>query len=153
MAAFALGLIGEASAADPLAAALKDASPVVQGRAAESLGAIGARSRAAEIAAMMRPHVDGGVLRAIAPDDPTYPLAPPVEAVRLGLYALARLKAYDALASVVLDAGGRPVSEWWPVAYALGRSEDARAAGALVTLTRERRIVHAARSRRAGWDS
>jgi cyclophilin family peptidyl-prolyl cis-trans isomerase/HEAT repeat protein len=136
MAAFGLGLIGDASAVDPLLAALRDASPAVQGRAAQALAAIGAQAHANAIAAMMRPHLDAGALRAIAPDDLTYPLAPPVEAVRLGLYALARLKAYDALASVALDAGGQPVSEWWPVAYALGRAEDSRAAAALVTLTR-----------------
>jgi HEAT repeat protein/cyclophilin family peptidyl-prolyl cis-trans isomerase len=136
MAAFALGLIGDASAADPLVAALTDASPVVQGRAAQALGAIGARAHAGGIAAMMRIHIDAGALRAIAPDDLTYPLGPPVEAVRLGLYALARLKAYDELASVGLDARGQPISEWWPVAYALGRAEDPRAAAALVALTR-----------------
>ena len=117
-------------------AALKDPSPLVQGRAAEALGAIGAKAHAADIAAMMRPHVDAGVLRAIAPDDLTFPLAPEVEAVRLGLYAFARLKAYDALASIVLTPDGQPVSEWWPVAYALGRAEDPRAAAALTVLTR-----------------
>ena len=57
---------------------------------------------------MMRPHVDAGVLRAIAPDELTYPLAAEVEAVRLGLYAFARLKAYDALASIVLTPDGQP---------------------------------------------
>ena len=38
MAAFALGLIGEGAATDALIAALKDPSPLVQGRAAEALG-------------------------------------------------------------------------------------------------------------------
>ena len=136
MAAFALGLIGREAATAALVAALKDASPLVQGRAAEALGAIGAKAHAADIAAMMRPHVDAGVLRAITPDELTYPLAPEAEAVRLGLYAFARLKAYDALASIVLTPDGRPVSEWWPVAYALGRAEDPRAAAALTALTR-----------------
>ena len=64
------------------------------------------KPHAAAIAAMVRPHVDAGVLRRLAPDDLTYPLAPAVEAVRLGLYALTRLKTYEPLASVVLDAAG-----------------------------------------------
>jgi HEAT repeat protein/cyclophilin family peptidyl-prolyl cis-trans isomerase len=136
MAAFALGLIGQEGAAATLVTALKDPSPLVQGRAAEALGAIGAKAHASDIAAMMRPHVGAGALRAIAPDDLTYPLAPEVEAVRLGVYAFARLKAYDALASIVLTPEGQPVSEWWPVAYALGRTEDPRAAAALTALTR-----------------
>ena len=136
MAAFALGLIREGPATDGLAAALKDASPLVQGRAAEALGALGAKAHAPDIAAMMRPHVEAGVLRAITPDDLTYPMAPGVEAVRLGLYALARLKTFEPLASVALDGGGKPVSEWWPLAYALGRVEDGRAAAALTALTR-----------------
>ena len=38
MAAFALGLIGDAVAAPALIAALADASPIVRGRAAEALG-------------------------------------------------------------------------------------------------------------------
>ena len=37
MAAFALGLIGEGAATDALTLALKDQSPLVQGRAAEAL--------------------------------------------------------------------------------------------------------------------
>ena len=66
-------------------------------------------------------------------------------------YALARLKAYDALASVALDAEGQPVSEWWPLAYALGRAEDPRAAAALTALTRSGGDVHArVRGARAG---
>ncbi len=136
MAAFALGLIGEGAATDALTLALKDQSPLVQGRAAEALAAVGATAHAAEIAAMMRPHVDAGVLRPIGPDDLTYPMAPAVEAVRLGVYALTRLKTYEPLASVVLDGSGQPVSQWWPIAYALGRVGDPRAAAALTALTR-----------------
>jgi HEAT repeat protein len=136
MAAFSLGLIGNGAATNALVAALKDVSPLVQGRAAEALGALEAKAEAAAIAAMMAPHVAAGALRGLTPDDLTYPMAPPIEAVRLGLYALARLKSYEPLASVALDAGGQPVSEWWPLAYALGRVEDPRAAGALTALTR-----------------
>jgi HEAT repeat protein len=53
--------------------------------------------------------------------------------VRLGLYALARLGAYDALAAAVL-VNEQPVSTWWPVAYALQRAGDSRAAPALMAL-------------------
>ena len=49
MAAFALGLIGQASAADALVAALADADPLIQGRAAEALGLIGHKPAAAAI--------------------------------------------------------------------------------------------------------
>ena len=43
-------------------------------------------------------------------------------------------KAYDALASVALDAAGQPRVRWWPVAYALQRVEDPRAFQALASL-------------------
>ena len=42
-----------------------------------------------------------------------------------------RLRDYDALARVALDAQGQPVSTWWPVAFALQRINDKRAAPAL----------------------
>ena len=45
MAAFALGLIGDAAAAPALITALADADPLIQGRAAEALGLIGAQGR------------------------------------------------------------------------------------------------------------
>jgi HEAT repeat protein/cyclophilin family peptidyl-prolyl cis-trans isomerase len=134
MAAFALGLTGDARGAAALTTALGDGSPMVQGRAAEALGQIGAKDQAPAIAAMARRYVAEGVLRTIAPDDLTYPMPPEVEAVRLALYALCRLQAYDALASVALDQAGEPVSRWWPIAYAFGRSGDARAAGPLTKL-------------------
>jgi cyclophilin family peptidyl-prolyl cis-trans isomerase/HEAT repeat protein len=134
MAAFSLGLIGDSAARPALATALKDADPILQGRAAEALGNIGDRSDAAAIAAMAQAHIKAGALATIAADDLSYPLAPPIEAVRLGLYALVRLGAYDAIAATVLDAGGQPVSTWWPIAYALQRPADVRATPALVTL-------------------
>ena len=59
---------------------------------------------------MVQAHIKAGALTGVAPDDLTYPLAPPVEAVRLGLYALVRLGSYEALAAAVLDANGQPVS-------------------------------------------
>ena len=134
MAAFALGLIGHASARPMLVQALQDAEPIVQGRAAEALGLIADRSDAEAVSAMVRTRIAAGALAGIEPDDLRYPLAPPVEAVRLGLYALVRLGSYEALAAAALDAGGQPVSRWWPVAYALQRAADARAVPALLAL-------------------
>jgi cyclophilin family peptidyl-prolyl cis-trans isomerase/HEAT repeat protein len=134
MAAFALGLIADPAARPALLMALQDAEPVLQGRAAEALGTIGDRADAAAISAMVRSHIAAGALATIEPEDLSYPLAPPVEAVRLGLYALTKLRSYEALAEAVLDAQGRPVSRWWPIAFALQRVGDARAVPALLTL-------------------
>jgi HEAT repeat protein/cyclophilin family peptidyl-prolyl cis-trans isomerase len=136
MAAFGLGLIGSAAGTDALVDALRDADPVVQGRAAEGLGLIGEDRAAQAIAEMVSTHVQAGVLAGIAPDDLSYPLAGPVEAVRLGLYALTRLKSYEGLAGTMLDGSGQPISHWWPVAYSFQRLEDPRATPALVTLAR-----------------
>jgi cyclophilin family peptidyl-prolyl cis-trans isomerase/HEAT repeat protein len=134
MAAFALGLLADASARSMLLKALDDSEPIVQGRAAEALGSIGDRTDADAISAMVRRHVAAGAIAKIEPDDLSYPLDPPVEAARLGLYALTKLRAYDALAAAVLDPQGQPVSRWWPVAYALQRVGDPRAAPTLLTL-------------------
>jgi cyclophilin family peptidyl-prolyl cis-trans isomerase/HEAT repeat protein len=134
MAAFSLGLLANASARPALVKALDDPEPIVQGRAAEALSAIGDRTDADAISAMVQRHVAAGALAKIEPDDLGYPLEPPVEAARLGLYALTRLRAYEALASAVLDPQGQPVSRWWPVAYALQRIGDPRAAPVLLTL-------------------
>ena len=133
MAAFGLGLIGDPSARPALLAALKDPQPVLQGRAAEALGQIGDRSDGDAIGAMVQAHIKAGALMGLSPDDLTYPLSAPIETVRLGLYALARLGAYDALAAAVL-VNEQPVSTWWPVAYALQRVGDPRAATALMAL-------------------
>ena len=134
MAAFAMGLLGDRAGREALLGALTDPDARVQGRAAESLGLIGEKSDAAAIAAMARPRVAAGALRAIVPDDLTYPLAPEAEAVRLALYALTRLGAFDALASVSLAPDGQPVSRWWPVAFAFQRVGDARAVPWLLVL-------------------
>jgi cyclophilin family peptidyl-prolyl cis-trans isomerase/HEAT repeat protein len=133
MAAFALGLIGDPTAADALIAALADPEPLVQGRAAEALGLVGHKPAAAAIAAMMQPLVEAGALRDVQADDLSHPQSPATEAVRLGMYALVRLSAYDQLASTLLDGAG-PVSRWWPVAYAFQRVGDARAAPTLRVL-------------------
>jgi len=134
MAAFAMGLIGDASAAPALTAALTDSDPNIQGRAAEALGLIGHHAAAPAIGAMVTAHVAAGALNGVVADDMGTPKAPPVEAVRLGIYALVRLSSYDALAAAVLDGSGQPRSRWWPVAFALQRINDARAVPALLTL-------------------
>ena len=134
MAAFALGLIGDASAAESLLTALSDPDPIVQGRAAEALGLIAHKPAADPIAAMMATHIKAGILNGIPPDDLEYPKLAPVEAVRLGIYALVRLTNYDALALVLTDGNGRPVSRWWPVAYAFRRVADPRGASVLLAL-------------------
>lgn len=121
MAAFALGLIGDGSAAPALTTALGDPDPRVQGRAAEALGLIGHTAAAGSIAGMAAAHVRAGALAAVASDDETYPQAPAVEAVRLGVYALVRLNAFEPLRAVVLGADGAPASDWWPLAYAVQR--------------------------------
>lgn len=134
MAAFALGLIGAPSARPALTSALTDVHPVVQGRAAEALAAIGDKADAPAIAAMVKGHLQAGALAAVAVDGVSMTLPPPADAVRLGLSALARLGAFESLAQVALDADGKPVSRWWPVAAALQRVGDARAAPALLEL-------------------
>lgn len=131
MAAFALGLIGDASAADALTRALGDPEPLVQGRAAEALGLIGHKPAAAAVGAMMKVHVAAGALAGIEPDDLGFPKPAPVEAVRLGMYALVRLSAYDELAATLLDSSKQPVSRWWPLAFAFQRVGDPRAGATL----------------------
>jgi HEAT repeat protein/cyclophilin family peptidyl-prolyl cis-trans isomerase len=136
MAAFGMGLIGSRAAGDFLRAALADPSPLVQGRAAEALAAIGDADAAPLIARMTSTHAKSPQLAALPADELKYPLAPDVEAYRLGLYALTRLKAWETLAQVVLAPDGAPASRWWPVAFALSRLEDPRAVAALVALAR-----------------
>lgn len=131
-AAFGLGLLGKADTASALEGALADAVPMVRARAAEALGLLGVPSSAGAIA-----RAAAGcpaVLAAIEPDDQEFQKSGDIELCRLSLYALVRLHNYDALASIVLDAQGQPVSRWWPVAYALQRIGDPRAAPALLAL-------------------
>src|SRR5690606_3054172 len=102
MAAFALGLLGNRDAVAALRTALGDPSPVVRGRAAEALGLIGDAESAGAIGEMAAEYVRAGVLATVVADELGYPLSPEVEAVRLAIYALARLKAYEPLAAVTL---------------------------------------------------
>ena len=136
MAAFALGLIGDRAARDPLVAALGDAAPVVRGSAAEALGLIGDVSAAAPIARMAAAIVESGAVSEPPPAELEASRETPAAAFRLAVNALVRLKAYDALASVVLD-GAQPRVRWWPVAFALQRLEDRRAQPALLTLVKD----------------
>lgn len=133
-AAFGLGLIGEASAVPALTTALQDADPSVRGRAAEALGLIGDRGSAAAVGQMVSSYITQGAISAMKPDDEQWPGTPEADAVRLGLFALVRQKGWDALASAVLDPSGTPVSDWWPIAYALQRIDDPRAQPALQRL-------------------
>lgn len=133
MAAFSLGLMGAATATQPLVDALDDTSLKVQGRSAQALSRIGATATAPAIGAMVKRHVTSTF--ELDPEDLSYPHRDEVEAFRLGIYALGDLKAFDSLTDVVLGDGGQPILWWWPVAYALGRTEDPRAFQALATLS------------------
>lgn len=133
VAAFSLGLIGDAAATQPLVGALDDPSLKVQGRAAQALSRIGATATAPAIGAMVQRHITSTF--ELDPEDLSYPQRDEVEAFRLGIYALGDLKAFDPLTDVVLGDGGQPILWWWPVAYALGRTEDPRALQALATLS------------------
>lgn len=134
---FALGLSGDARAAEPLTALLVDANPVVQGRAAEALGLLNATAAAPALGGMVAALVKSGVAASIEIDD-TKPQAAPAEALRLGIFALVRLKAFDQLGGAVLDARGQPLLRWWPVSYALQRLEDRRGLTALRMLAAEK---------------
>src|SRR5438093_900568 len=91
-------------------------------------GLIGDPSPATAVGQMVSAYIKGGAIASIAPDDETWPGPPDAAAVRLGLFALVRLKGWDALSSAVLDGSGNAVSAWWPIAYALQRIGDPRAA-------------------------
>ena len=134
MAAFAMGLIGDASAAPVLMTALSDPDALIQGRAAEALGLIAHKPAAQPIAAMITAHLNAGALTGINADDMAYPKPAPVDAIRLGAYALVRLGSYDGLASAFIDGNGRVRSRWWPIAYAFQRINDPRAAPVLLEL-------------------
>ena len=131
-AAFGLGLLADTQSVTALETALRDPSPLVQVAAADALGLIGVEASAGAVADAAAGCADR--LKGIDPDDEAWPKAPEVEVCRSALYALVRLKDKDALARVALDAQGQPISHWWPVAFALQRSGDARAVPALLTL-------------------
>jgi HEAT repeat protein/cyclophilin family peptidyl-prolyl cis-trans isomerase len=133
MAAFALGLIGDQSALEPLRAALADPLALVAGRAAEALGLLGDAASAPAIAKLVASHAAAAA--ALSPDDSRAQYEPAVEAFKLGVYALTRLKNYDGLASSLLGPDGMPRLQWWPVAYAFQRVEDKRGLQALIAMS------------------
>lgn len=133
MSAFALGIIGDLQGAPALEKLLADSSPLVRGRAAEALGLIGVQAASSAPAVAAAAAGCGAVIAQVPPDDEGLQTGE-VEFCRLSIVALARLRQYDSLSRVVLDAQGAPVSRWWPVAFALQRSGDARAADALAAL-------------------
>ena len=135
MAAFALGLIGDASGTAALTKALSDADPLVRGKAAEALGQIGAKDVAAAIGTFARDLVRHPAVTSMSPDDEKWPGGAEAEALKLALFALVRLGAYDPLAAAVVE-NGRPVSNWWPIAFALQRINDPRAVPALTALAK-----------------
>ena len=133
-AAFAVGIIGDRSASATLVPMLADPDPLVRGRAAEALGQMGAEDAAGAVGTMAAEYARTPAVAAMTPDDEQWPAAPEAEAFKLGIFALVRLRAYEPLAAAVLDGKGNPVSSWWPVAYALQRIADPRAAPALKRL-------------------
>jgi cyclophilin family peptidyl-prolyl cis-trans isomerase/HEAT repeat protein len=145
MAAFGLGLIGDVVAAPALTKALLDESPLARGRAAEALGQIDAKEKdqvqpdarqqvGDAIGRMVAEYAKNPAVAAMQGDDEKWPAAPEADAFRLGMYALVRLGTYEPLASAVIGPDGRPVTSWWPVAYAFGRINDARAQPVLTQL-------------------
>jgi cyclophilin family peptidyl-prolyl cis-trans isomerase/HEAT repeat protein len=116
MAAFALGLIGDRAAGERLAAALQDPDAAVRGRAAEALGRIGDAARAPAIATMLQAALPKGAqLVTVRGDDAGNANDPWLE-LRLGLFALARLKD-TAAAEQVLAPGGRSRFDWWAATW------------------------------------
>ena len=111
---------------------MADPLPLVAGRAAEALGLLNDTASAPAIGKMVASHAAAAA--AIAPDEVRTEVNGAADAFRLGVYALARLKSYEALAASVLGPDAQPRLQWWPVAYALQRIEDKRALPALLTL-------------------
>jgi len=152
-AAFGLGLLGRVEAEAALRAALTDVDVRVRGRAAEGLGLIASQLSGPE-AETFRHAVAGPVGEAfascgaftqtLAPDDDATPVSDDLAACQLAIFALARLRDFDALARVVLTPEGRPLSAWWPVAYALQRVGGPRALAPLAELARGSGVYAAA---------
>ena len=131
-AAFSLGLLGQPTSVGALTTALADPSGAVRARAIDGLGLIADPSAAPAISSAAAGCAP--LIAPIPPDDEAWPKSPEIEICRAALFALVRVRQFDELAKVALDANGAPVSQWWPVAYALQRINDARAAPALLKL-------------------
>lgn len=122
MAAFGLGLMGDKTAVDRLVAALQDADTVVRGRAAEALGRIGDPRAAPDVARMVVAALPPGApVLTVRGDDPGSANDPWVQ-LRLGLFALARLKDARAAESVLV-ANGRSRFDWWAATWTAMRLE------------------------------
>jgi cyclophilin family peptidyl-prolyl cis-trans isomerase len=134
-AAFGLGLLGVPDGVAALETALADPAPRVRARAIDALGLIGTAAAPAAPAIAEAASGCPALLAPIAPDDEEYPKSFEVEVCRAALFAMVRLRTWDALARIALDETGRPVSRWWPVAYALQRINDERAVPALEALS------------------
>jgi cyclophilin family peptidyl-prolyl cis-trans isomerase/HEAT repeat protein len=120
VAAFALGLIGDRTGSDRLVASLQDQDAAVRGRSAEALGRIGDPARAKDVAAMVAAALPKDApLVTVRGDDAGSANDPWLE-LRLGLFALARLKD-AAVAEAVLLPGGRPRFDWWAATWAAMR--------------------------------
>jgi len=124
MSAFAMGLIGDRLAAERLTASLKDSDATVRARAAEALGRIGDPRAAGEVARMvLEATPKGAPLVTVRGDDPGSATDPWLE-LRLGLFALARLKDVK-VAEAVLLQGGKPRFDWWAAVWTAMRLESA----------------------------
>ena len=87
-AAFAIGLVGDRRARDPLVAALDDPSPLVKGSAAEALGLIGDAAAADAVARWSAQMVASGALAQPPGDDADARRDTPAAAFRLAIFAL-----------------------------------------------------------------
>ena len=124
MTAFALGLLADRRAVERLSAALKDQDATVRARAAEALGRIGDPRAAADVARLVQDALPKNApLVTVRGDDPGNPKDPWLE-LRLGLFALARLKDVPAAEGVLLP-GGKPRFDWWAATWTAMRLENA----------------------------
>jgi cyclophilin family peptidyl-prolyl cis-trans isomerase/HEAT repeat protein len=122
MSAFGLGLVGSAMAVERLQASLKDTEAIVRARSAEALGRIGDARAAADVARMVLEGLPKDApLVTVRGDDPGSAGDPWIE-LRLGLFALARLKDVKAAESVLL-AQGKPRFDWWAATWTAMRLE------------------------------
>jgi cyclophilin family peptidyl-prolyl cis-trans isomerase/HEAT repeat protein len=122
MSAFALGLVGDKLAVERLLASLQDGDATVRARTAEALGRIGDPRAAPAVAQMVRSAIPANApLVTVRGDDPGNPRDPWLE-LRLGLFALARLKDPKVAQSVLMSAG-KPRFDWWAATWTAMRLE------------------------------
>jgi len=131
MSAFAMGLIGDKLALERLILCLKDSNAVVRGRAAEALGRIGDPRVAQDVLRMVLEALPkSSSVITVRGDDPGSATDPWLE-LRLGLFALARLKDAKA-AEAALLVSGQPRFDWWAATYAAMRVESPALKGVLL---------------------